>query len=111
MIRILQSRDVGRLLARKAARFTEAESVVRPILDAVRKRGDRALLEYARQFDCLERKTVRVPERELDAARRALSHDFVRAVETASANIRAYATRQMPREWTAPLRPGLRLGQ
>ena len=51
VIRILASKDVGRLLARKAARFTEAEAVVRPILEAVRKRGDRALLEYARQFD------------------------------------------------------------
>ena len=111
MIRILQSSEVGRLLARKAARFTEAEAVVRPILDAVRKRGDRALLEYARQFDGLDRKTVRVPEKDLDAARRALSPDFVRAVETASGNIRSYATRQMPREWTVQTRPGLRLGQ
>jgi histidinol dehydrogenase len=111
VIRILQSQDIGRLLARKAARFTAAEAVVRPILDAVRKRGDRALLEYARQFDALDRKTVRVPEKDLDAARRALSPDFVRAVATASGNIRAYARRQMPREWTVQTRPGLRLGQ
>jgi histidinol dehydrogenase len=111
VIRILQSQDIGRLLARKAARLTAAEAVVRPILDAVRKRGDRALLEYARQFDGLERQSVRVPEKDLDAAHRALSPDFVRAVTTASANIRAYATRQMPREWTVPTRPGLRVGQ
>ena len=52
-MRILESKQVGRLLARKAARLTEAEAVVRPILDAVRTRGDRALLEYARQFDKL----------------------------------------------------------
>ena len=73
MIRILESKQVGRLLARKAARFTEAEAVVRPILEAVRQRGDRALLEYARQFDRLERKSVRVPEPEL--ARRARGAD------------------------------------
>ena len=48
MIRILETKQVGRLLARKAARFTEAEAVVRPILEAVRRRGDRALMEYAR---------------------------------------------------------------
>ena len=110
MIRILQVDEVGRLLARKAARFTAAEAVVRPILEAVRQRGDRALMEYARQFDGLRRQSVRVPEKDLDAARRALPPDFVRAVETASANIRAYATRQMPREWTVHT-PGLRLGQ
>jgi histidinol dehydrogenase len=111
VIRILESKQVGRLLARKAARFTEAEAVVRPILDAVRRRGDRALMEYARQFDCLERKSVRVPPGELRAAREALTAEFRAAVETAAANIRAYAERQMPRQWTAQLKPGLKLGQ
>lgn len=111
MIRILETKQVGRLLARKAARFTEAEAVVRPILDAVRKRGDRALLEYARQFDHLTRKSVRVPEPELFAARQALTPQFRDAVETAAANIRAYAESQMPREWTTSLKPGLKLGQ
>src|SRR5258708_31760181 len=97
------------MLARKAARFTEAEAVVRPILEAVRKRGDRALLEYARKFDGLERKSVRVPAAELAAA--PLDDDFRAAVATASANIRAYAERQMPKAWSAQIRPGIRLGQ
>ncbi|MBS1855452.1 MAG: histidinol dehydrogenase [Acidobacteria bacterium] len=109
MIRILASKDVGRLLARKAARLSEAEATVRPILDAVRARGDRALMEYARQFDGLERKSVRVPEKELAAAR--VSDGFRAAVETAAANIRAYAARQMPKEWSAQIRPGITLGQ
>ncbi|MDE3166191.1 MAG: histidinol dehydrogenase [Acidobacteriota bacterium] len=109
MIRILASKDVGRLLARKAARLSEAEATVRPILDAVRRRGDAALMEYARQFDGLARRSVRVPEKELAAAR--VSVEFRAAVETAAANIRAYAARQMPKEWTAQVRPGIRLGQ
>ena len=111
MIRILESNQVGRLLARKAARFTEAEAVVRPILEAVRTRGDRALMEYARQFDKLERNSVRVPAKELEAARAALTPEFRSAVETAAENIRAYALRQMPKEWTAQVKPGLALGQ
>jgi histidinol dehydrogenase len=111
VIRILESKDVGRLLARKAARFTEAEAIVRPILEAVRKRGDRALMEYARRFDRLERKSVRVPETELLAAQRNLAPDFQYAVTTASANIRAYAENQMPREWNRQARAGVRLGQ
>jgi histidinol dehydrogenase len=111
VIRILESKDIGGLLARRGARLTEAEAVVRPILEAVRKRGDRALLEYARQFDGLERKSVRVPEAELRAARRKLSPAFHRAVQAAAANIRAYARRQLPREWLREMQPGLRLGQ
>jgi histidinol dehydrogenase len=109
-MRILESKQIGRLLARKAARLTEAEAVVRPILDAVRQRGDRALLEYARQFDQLTRRSVAVPLRELAAARKALAPQFARAVEVAAGNIRAYAARQMPREWTHQA-AGIRLGQ
>ena len=111
MIRILESQDVGRLLARKAARLGEAELVVRPILEAVRRRGDRALMEYARKFDGLARKTVRVPEAELLAARKRLTPSFRRAVLEAAANVRAYARLQMPRQWMRAARPGLRLGQ
>ena len=107
MICILPSTEVGRLLSRKAARFTEAEAVVRPILDAVRTRGDRALLEYARKFDAFEGRSVRVP---LDEAE-PLAPAFRRAVRTAAANIRDFAKRQMPREWTTQVQPGLKLGQ
>ena len=111
MIRILESKDIGRLLSRKAARLTEAEEVVRPILIAVRKRGDRALLEYARKFDGFARKSVLVPEADLREARAGLPPDFRAAVVTAAANIRAYAERQMPKEWTVEDQPGMRLGQ
>ncbi len=110
MIRILQSHQVSRLLTRKAARLTDAEATVRPILEAVRRRGDRALLEYARHFDRLERRSVRVPEAELDRAVSSLRPEFRRAVETSAANIRRYAQHQMPRDWTSPA-AGLRLGQ
>ncbi len=110
MIRILESKDAGRLLARKAARFAEAEAVVRPILEDVRRRGDRALVEYGRKFDGLDRRSVRVPEADLMAAQSKLTPDFARAVETARGNIRAYAERQMPREWMHS-RNGIRLGQ
>ena len=111
MIRIFETKQVNRLLARKAARLEEAEAVVRPILEAVRRRGDTALLEYARKFDRLDRKNVRVPEKELRAAQATLTPEFRTAVETAAANIRRFAEMQMPREWMKPAGAGMRLGQ
>jgi histidinol dehydrogenase len=111
MIRILPSRDIGRVLARRAARMTDAIEVVRPILEAVRKRGDRALVEYARQFDKLDRKSVSVPVEELKQASLRLSPEFGAAVESACANIRDFARRQMPAERMDALRPGHVLGQ
>ena len=111
MIRILASSETGRLLERKAARFAEAESVVRPILDNVRKRGDKALLEYARKFDKLERRSVAVDQEELAAAARALPRAFRSAVATAARNIRTFARLQMPEPKSALIAPGLRVGQ
>jgi histidinol dehydrogenase len=108
VIRIIESKDAGRLLSRRATRMAEAEATVRPILEAVRTRGDRALLEYARKFDGFDRKSVRVPESELTAA--PLTDEFRAAVNTAAANIRRYAELQMPREWMKPV-GGSRLGQ
>ena len=54
MLRILPLRDAQNFITRKAVRLAEAEEVVAPILEAVRKRGDEAVLEYARKFDKLD---------------------------------------------------------
>ena len=63
MIRILDYKDAGTLLTRKTQRLDEAERVVAPILADVRKRGDAALLEYARKFDGFEGSSVRLPDK------------------------------------------------
>jgi len=111
MIRILKSTDVNRVLARRSARMADAEAVVRPILEAVRKRGDRGLLEYARKFDGLTRKSVRVPASELSAAANRLSPQFISAVEEASHNVRQYAEKQLPKESFTTFGKGRKLGQ
>ena len=111
MIRILEAIDAGRLLARKAVRLGKAELIVRPILDAVRRRGDRALLEYGRQFDGLTRKSVVVPVDELKLAERTVSPEFKRAVRAAAKNIRAFAKLQLPIAKRQKLAPGITAGQ
>ena len=111
LIRILEASQAGRLLKRKAARFDEAEKVVRPILDAVRRRGDRAVLEYARRFDGLDRSSVVVPQAELTASVKAVTPAFRRAVKDAARNIRAFAQLQLPVARSQQIAPGLRVGQ
>jgi histidinol dehydrogenase len=98
-------------MARRKARLADAEAVVRPILEAVRKRGDKALLEYARRFDALDRQTVAVPAADLQRAFAGLSPEFRGAVETAAGNIRAFAQSQLPPEWMRAVGPGLEVGQ
>ncbi len=114
MLRILnssQKADIDVLFGRRSARLEEAEAVVRPILAAVRERGDAALVEYARKFDRLEGDTVRVAPRTIKAAAEALPADFRDAVRAASEQIRAYAELQLPKAWSKQVGEGVRLGQ
>jgi histidinol dehydrogenase len=111
MIRIADSAEAGRLLARRAARLNDAIETVRPILEAVRKRGDKALIEYARRLDGLERETVSIAREELSAAYRRLGRQFRKAVREASKNIAAFARMQLPEAKAAQPAPGLRVGQ
>jgi histidinol dehydrogenase len=111
MIRILESKDMGRVLARRKTRLTEAEEVVRPILETVRTRGDKGLLELARKFDNFEGKSVRVPAGELAASAKRVKDDFKEAVEIAARNVRRYAEKQVPAEFTSPFAKGYKVGQ
>jgi histidinol dehydrogenase len=105
MIRILSYQDAGALATRKALRMEEAERIVAPILEDVRKRGDAALLEYARKFDRFEGSSVRVP------VRGSLAPELERAVEIAAKNIRETAERQLPRESSKEYADGRRIGE
>jgi histidinol dehydrogenase len=91
--------------------LSAAEEIVRPILADVRKRGDRALLEYARRFDGLTRTSVAIPQAELDAAASRLSPQFRRAVQTSVKNVRAFARLQLPTAKKIEPAPGLKLSQ
>jgi histidinol dehydrogenase len=111
MIRIVESRETSRLLRRRALRLAQAERVVRPILEAVRRKGDKALLEYARRLDGLDRPSVKIPEEELRSAYARLNCAFRDAVRLASKNIRTFARMQLPRGGFRQLCRGLRAGQ
>ncbi len=105
MIRILDYKDASGLIARKTVRLEEAERIVAPILADVRRRGDRALLEYARKFDGFTGDCVRVP------VEGSLTRQMQAAVETAAGNIREHARTQLPVEKFVDYADGRRLGQ
>ena len=85
---------------------------VRRIVTDVRKRGDRAMLRYAAQFDALSgADALRVTPQEMAAAWKGLNPALRNALETAATQIRVFAKRQMPASWSmSPVR-GLKTGQ
>ena len=110
MLRILPLHEAQSFITRKTVRLAEAEQVVAPILDAVRRRGDEAVLEYARKFDSLDGGSFAVPASDWNAAESRVSPEFYAALETAAANIREYAALQLPRETWTEFPDGRRLG-
>ncbi len=97
---------------RGAVSTAKVEPVVRGIIDDVRKRGDAALHEYTEKFDKLAKgAALLVSQAEMKAAWKATSPELKKAMKVAQANIRAFAEKQKPREWSIAVAKGVKTGQ
>jgi histidinol dehydrogenase len=99
-------------------RDTESDNrvttVVDEIIDAVRTRGDAAVLDYTARFDSLPVESVSDLELPLDRLREsyeALSVSDREALELAAARIRSYAGHQKLESWQYTESDGTLLGQ
>jgi histidinol dehydrogenase len=110
MLRIVSLDQAQKFITRKTVRLAEAEQTVAPILEDVRKRGDEAVLEYARKFDGLEGSDLVVPQSQLKSALDQVSPEFRNALETAATNVREYAVLQLPKASWYTFPDGRRLG-
>jgi histidinol dehydrogenase len=83
------------------------------IVADVRKRGDRALSEWARRLDGvnLQRQGLWISQREFTAAKKRVSQEFLKALEHAAVNVRRVAERQLPREWALKVERGVNVRQ
>ena len=68
---------------------------VRGILEDVARRGDEALFELTERFDGVRLSSLEVPREEIDEAYASIDPEFLRVLETAAGNIRAYHEMQL----------------
>jgi histidinol dehydrogenase len=115
LLRIGAPRDRGRLeqLINRRSAERDIEGWVRPIVDAVRRRGDAAVVEFTRKFDGvhLTSARLRVAPGEIAAALATAEPTLRRALETAKGNIEAYHRRQRRASWTMKGRSGAVVGE
>ena len=109
----LTDRVESTLLAARKSADIRAEKVAAKIVRDVRKRGDAALFSWTRELDGVDlaRRGVWISHREIEKAQESVSRDFLRAVEHAMANVRKVAEKQLPRDWSMEVEPGIRIGQ
>jgi histidinol dehydrogenase len=119
-IRVLRSADADfraaftRLLDRAQSAAAEVEPQVRAIIDAVRTRGDAALLDYTARFDRFQPASaaaMELPRTRLKAAAEAIPAVQREALMNAAERIRAYHTRQKLESWSYTEADGTLLGQ
>ncbi len=117
IVKIQSSLDLERLLKRLKRQdrpSAQDEATVARVLAAIKKRGDSALLEYVRRFDGAKLRSareLRVPASDIRAAYTKVDKRFIKALESARANIQAYQIAIKPASWRRTLRPGVMLGQ
>ncbi len=119
-IRMLRSADADfraaftRLLDRAQSDAAEVEPQVRAIVEAVRTRGDAALLDYTARFDRFQPASaaaLELPCARLKSAAAAIPAVQREALMNAAERIRAYHARQKLESWSYTEPDGTRLGQ
>ncbi len=100
--------------ARKTyGRSQEVTELVAEIIENVKTRGDREILELTKKFDGIDMDTVKVGRAEIEKAYTLVSEETVEAIKNAAAQIRFFAEKQlecMTALTTASPVPGVTLG-
>ena len=86
------------LIERPTRDYSELNTLVEGVFQEIEKRGDKALIEFARTYDKAELDTLRVSNSEIDDAAEKLSEDLKEAIKTAAKNIRHFHEAQRTSE-------------
>lgn len=110
----LDAEQRTRLLRRAEVAIDELLEYVRPIVHAIRDRGDGALIEFMERFDHVQLKSdyLRVSREEIEHAHTQLDRSIHQAIEQAIHNVRIFHERQMPHaQWFTQVAPGVLAGE
>ncbi len=112
MIKILKYGEVpnSEIFARGTA-GTDVSQIVSEIIDRVRKCGDQALYEYCEKFDKAKLTSLEVSEEEIEEAFHAVDKEFIRILNEAADNIRAFHSKQVRNSFIQAEKEGVITGQ
>ncbi len=105
-----------RLMRRSEADIEAVMAQVQPIIERVKLEGDKALIDYAKQFDKADIKNLKVSEEEFAEARETLDPQVKEAIDHCAGNVRKFHVAQMERvekerEWMVEIEAGVFAGE
>jgi len=104
-------RTLRRLVGHDRTTDIARERRVKKIVDDVRKRGDRAVREYARQFDKLRGSSIEITTEEIQSGARATPQAVRAAIKEVARHIRRVSVKQLPKAWRTTVVPGVVIEQ
>lgn len=90
---------------------SEVGDIVREIIDNVKTKGDRALIEYLEKFDGVKLRQFKVSREEIEEAIGEVEPEFLDILKEAESNIRAFHEKQVRQGFMITNRSGVILGQ
>lgn len=119
VVRLREFRREKRLMEQIMKRSTldmgSVEDDVRNIIEDVKQRGDKAIIEFYKNFfgtDALLKKGIRVSQDEIEEAYEAVSPEVVESLEVAKSNIERFHRKQLPKDaWFMEIADGVIIGQ
>jgi histidinol dehydrogenase len=103
----LSKTDIARLVQRNVDPANEIRALVENVIEQVKLNGDRALFDYAQQFDKVELAKLYLDKAELEQLASAVSEDQQEALQTAYANIYKFHKAQIKPEDKVETMPGV----
>ena len=101
------------MLGQRSALGDGVEGAVASIIEAVRERGDDALIEFTERYDhgTLTKSSLRVSPREISAALKSMAREERKALELAARRIRDFHSHTLEKSFSYKDQFGMRMGQ
>lgn len=104
----LSPEDIQRLISRNNDESQHVQKRVEVIIDQVRRQGDIALKDFAKQFDQVDLELLYLDKDTIAESAMNISRDQQRALEIAFQNIHRFHSTQLKRERTVETMPGVK---
>lgn len=119
MIKIMKSSDADidcfykKLRERSGVERKNVITAVEKIISDVKEKGDEAVIEYEKKFDCpyFSKGNIKVTEDEIKRAYSLVDADFIKALKHAKENITYFHEKQKRNSWIINKENGVILGQ
>jgi histidinol dehydrogenase len=91
----------------------DVSTIVKQVIDTIRKDGDAAVRRYSEQFDKWSPPSFKLSQEAIDAAIAAVPRQTIEDIKTVQSNVRTFAIaqRESLRDFEIEIQPGVHLGQ